>query len=668
MLRRFRRERNSPRAVSNRFQSLRILPMTPKSETLSFQAEVKELLGLMIHSLYSHREIFLRELISNASDALDKLRFEALTNSALLESDPRLAIRLEIDSKSRTLSIRDNGIGMDREELVANLGTIASSGTRKFLDALRQKSAAGTPELPQLIGQFGVGFYSSFMVADLVTVETRRAGAPNGWRWTSKGDGTYTLEEAADLPRGTRVALQLKTEVEGDEQDFLEPAELAALVRKYSDFVAHPIEMAAAHFKERGDLVKSTAPDGLEVATLNSMRPLWSRPKEEITAHEYADFYRHLTHDYAEPLETLHFKTEGGSEYTALLYLPSERPFDLFDPSSKKSQVSLFVRRVLVMHECEELLPAWLRFVRGVVDSSDLPLNVSREILQKNRAMAQIKKHLTKKVLAALANLRDQRRDDFLRFSKSFGAVLKEGLVTDPSASDEIAPLCVFESSAGSGPTTLDEYVARMPAEQKSIFVLVGEDRALLERSPHLETVRAKGFEVLFCVEPIDEWVIERTRNYKDKPLQSLAKGDLDLLDESAKAELESKERANRSLLESLESKLSTSIARVRFGSRLTDSPAVLVDDEHAVGRQMARLLKETGREAPKSKRVLELNAKHPLIERLIDLHREDAASPKLAEFADLIHGQALLAEGSPLPDPGRFSKLVADLMLAAAR
>ncbi|MCE9595075.1 MAG: molecular chaperone HtpG [Planctomycetes bacterium] len=637
--------------------------MTPKTETLRFQAEVKELLGLMIHSLYSHREIFLRELVSNASDALDKLRFEALTRPELLQDGgERLAIRLEVDASTRTVSIRDDGIGMNRDELVANLGTIASSGTRKFLDSLRARQATDAPEL---IGQFGVGFYSSFMVAEQVVVETRRAGETAGWRWSSKGDGEFTLEEANDLPRGTRVSLALKPAVD-DDQDFAEPAELAALIRRYSDFVAYPIEMAAAHFKERGDLVKSTAPDGLEVARLNSLRPLWSRPKEEISAQEYADFYRHVTHEYSDPLETIHFKAEGGSEYTALVFVPSERPFDLFDPSSKKAQVSLYVRRVFVMGDCEELVPTWLRFIRGVVDSSDLPLNVSREILQKNRGLAQIKKHLTKKVLAALGALAETRRADYLRFFRNFGAVLKEGIVGEAEERETLASLLIFQTTHGDGPTTLVEYVARMQANQKAVYVLVGEDREKLARSPHLEAAVAKGYEVLLCTDPIDEWVVERLREFQGKPLSPLDRGELDFVDDARKSEIEGLEREHRTLIEAVEGKLSGAVARVRFGARTTESPAVLVDEPHSVGRHMARFLKETGREAPERKRALELNPEHPVVCRLIELHRDDPQSPRILEFTELLHGQALLAEGSPLPDPTKFSKLIAKLMLGA--
>ncbi|MBI5433636.1 MAG: molecular chaperone HtpG [Planctomycetes bacterium] len=640
--------------------------MTPQTETLRFQAEVKELLGLMIHSLYSHREIFLRELVSNASDALDKLRFEALTKPELLSGDERLAIRLEVDASTRTVSIRDNGIGMGHDDLVHNLGTIASSGTRKFLESLRARGATQTPGLPNLIGQFGVGFYSSFMVAAEVVVETRRAGEPHGWRWTSKGDGEFTLAEVDGLERGTKVSLLLKPQ--GDEdQDFAEPAELAALVRRYSDFVAYPIEMAAAHFKERGDLVKSTAPDGLEVARLNSMQPLWARPKEEIGEREYADFYRHVTHEYADPLETLHFKTDGSNEYTALLFLPSERPFDLFDPSTKKSHVSLYVRRVFVMGECEELVPNWLRFVRGVVDSSDLPVNVSREILQKNRAMGQIKKHVTKKVLAALANLAEHRRADFLRFSAGFGAALKEGVVGEAEEREALAPLLVFATTHADGPTTLPEYVARMQPEQKAIYVLSGEDRDQLARSPQLEAALAKGLEVLLFVEPIDEWVLDRLKDFQGKPLVSLDRGEPDFVDDATKRELQDLEREHRGLCEALERQLGGSISRVRFGARLTESPAVLVDEPHAIGRQMARFLKETGRDVPERKRALELNPEHPVVRKLIELHRDDPASPRVTEFTELLHGQALLAEGSPLSDPSRFSKLVGKLMLGAA-
>ncbi len=639
-------------------------------QTHAFQAEVKELLGLMIHSLYSHKEIFLRELISNASDALDKLRFEALTRSELLAEDSQLRIRLELDGERRRLRVVDNGIGMSRDEVIENLGVIARSGTRKFLEALRQRGENS----PELIGQFGVGFYSSFMVASRVTVTTRRADLARGVRWSSAGDGEYTIEELDGLPRGTSIELELRSlesaEGEGaaqDAQDFAEASVLRELVRKYSDFVEWPIQMAASHFEGDGALKRSTAPDGVEVVTLNSQRPLWLRPKDEIKPEEYAQFYKHLTHEWSDPLETVHFKVEGSSEYTALLFIPGERPFDLFEPGRDRARVNLYVRRVFVMADCEQLLPTWLRFVRGVVDSSDLPLNVSREILQHNRAMAQIQKRLVKKTLDALASLLANRRPDYQRFWEAFGAVLKEGAVMDAEQRELLAGLMLAPSTRGEGAVTLDEYIARMPAGQDKLYVLRCADVEAGRRSPHVEALHARGAEALLFVDPIDEWLLDTLREYKGKSIVALERSELDDASEAAKFERERQERELRTVLEQLESDLGEHVQRVRVSARLVDSPAVLVDDAGSVGPHMERLMRQSGRTPPKRKRVLELNAQHPLVERLKVLG-QNSEREQLKEWSELLLGQALLAEGSPLPDPSRFSKLVSSLMLAAAK
>jgi molecular chaperone HtpG len=636
--------------------------MNTTPETLSFQAEVTELLDLMIHSLYSHREIFLRELVSNASDALDKLRVESLSDDELLGVDKRLCIRLEVEPAKRLVKIIDNGIGMSRDELVENLGTIARSGTRRYLEAMREQGAADTPTL---IGQFGVGFYSSFMVADEITVETWRAGETAGTKWVSRGKGEYTLEEIEGGARGTCITLQLKSQ-DGDDpdwQDYSDANLLRALVKRYSDFVEYPIEMAAAHFPNLGDDEKETSEEGIEIVRLNSMKPLWARPKDEVTAEEHKEFYHHLTHAWDEPLETVHLKVEGTAEWTALLYVPTERPPELFDAQREKSRVSLYVKRVLIMHDCEELLPPWLRFVRGLVDSEDLPLNVSREILQQSRATLKIRERLVKKLLDSLAAMLAERREDYVRFWRAFGPVLKEGIVMDPEHAERVASLCLFESSAGEELTTLDEYVERM-GEREEIWCLEARDRAAAETSPHLEAVRAKEQEALFLVDPVDEWVLERLREYKEKKLVSLEKGDVELGGESEKEQREQREREQRDLLDRLETELSEHVSGVRFSSRLVDSAAVLVAEEGAPGPYMERLMKQSGHDLPTRKRILELNPEHPVLERLKSLHDEDASSERVKEFADLLHGQALLAEGSPLPDPQRFGKLVSDLMV----
>jgi molecular chaperone HtpG len=635
-------------------------------QTLAFQAEVEQLLGLMVHSLYSHREVFLRELISNASDALDKLRLESLARPELLPSGERLAIRIEVEPAARILRVVDNGIGMTRQEVIDNLGTVARSGTRRFLEALRDKGQAGDS---QLIGQFGVGFYASFMVAAEIVVETARAGEAGGTRWRSDGKSSFTIEELPRAARGTRVELHLKPpeDDEAHERDeFTSPQRLRELVRRWSDFVAWPIEMAAAHFEGEDDLPRSGASDGVEVMVLNSQKPLWSRPKDEITAEEHAAFYRHLAHGADDPLETVHFKGEGASEYTALLYIPSERPIELFDPRAERSHVALYVRHVLVMADCEELLPAWLRFVRGVVDSQDLPLNVSREILQQNRALGQIRSRLVKKLLDALEAMRDQRREDYLRFWRAFGTVLKEGLVTDPSRMEAIAALIVCASSRGGEPTTLAEAASRLTAPTDPILCLAAESGEAAERSPHLEAWRAREREVLFFTDPVDEWVLDRLREFQGRKLVRIERGQVLPGGDAQREELEQKERDERALLEALEGRLAGRVEHVRFSGRLAESPAVLVDDEGSVGPQLAAVMRQAGHEPPPRRRTLELNPAHPLVERLARLAREEPSSPRLTDSADLLLGQALLAEGSPLPDPARFGKLVNELLLAS--
>jgi len=638
--------------------------MTKTTETHAFQAEVTELLDLMIHSLYSHREIFLRELISNASDALDKLRIEALQDQDLLGVDRRLCIRIEPEPAKGRLRILDNGIGMSRDELVENLGTIARSGTRGFLE--KMKEAGG--ERAELIGQFGVGFYSCFMVASKVTVESWRAGQEGGTRWISEGAGEYTIEDIEGDARGTSITLELKPLDPDDPeaQSFTDPQLLQALVRKYSDFVEYPIEMAAAHLPDVDDAEKHESEEGVEVVRLNAMKPLWSRARGEIVDAEYQEFYRHLTHGFGDAAAWVHFKAEGATEYTALLFLPQERPLDFFDPNRDKPRISLYVKRVLVMHDCEDLLPVWLRFVRGLVDSQDLPLNVSREILQHNRAVSRIRERLVKKVLDALGSMLSDRREDYVAFWRAFGPIVKEGIVMDAEHSDDVAKVSLFESSAGDELTTLEEYVGRMPAGQEHILCLAGTSRRAVESSPHLEAVRERGFEVLYLVDPVDEWVLERLPEFDGKQLKSLDRGEAGLETAERKQVLEQQEREQRDLLEALERELQDDVQKVRFSSRLKDSPAVLVDDESAMGPYMERLMRQSGHEPPPRKRILELNPDHPVLARMKALHDADPASARLKDFAHLLEGQALLAEGSPLKDPVRFGKLVSDLMVAA--
>jgi molecular chaperone HtpG len=634
-----------------------------RSETLPFQAEAKELLGLVIHSLYSHPEIFLRELLSNASDALDKLRYEALTRPELLAGAEPLAIRIDVERSKRTLAVSDDGIGMSRDEVATNLGTIARSGTRKFLESLREKGSTS----PDFIGQFGVGFYASFMVASCITVTTRRAGESGGTRWSSRGDGEFTLEDAPDAPAGTRVELQLRESEGEDGQDFSDAALVRALVRKYSDFVEWPIQMAASCFAGDGTLKRSRAADGVEVVTLNSQRPLWARPKDEITADEHAQFFRHLTHGWGEPTLTVHFVGEGVSSYTALFYVPRERPDEWLEPAADRSRIALYVRRVFVMGDCEELLPTWLRFVRGVVDSQDLPLNVSREILQHDRSLPLIAKRCTRKVLDALAAMKTERRADYENLFANFGSILKEGAVMEREHSEALAELLLFPSTGSEAPVALSEYVERCPKDQQPIYVFVGRDRESARRSPHLEQAARKGLEVLLFVEPIDEWLAATMREHKGRKLVDLGRDEPEFASEAEKFELERLEREHRALLERLETHLSEHVSRVRYSPRLAESPALLADDPHAPRPHMAAVLERSGRNALAAKRVLELNPSHPLIQRLGELGAT-ADSAGLEDFSRIVHGFALLAEGSALPDPARFARLVSDLMLASVK
>jgi molecular chaperone HtpG len=634
--------------------------VTETAETIDFQAETKEILSLVIHSLYTHKEIFLRELISNASDALDKLRVLSLKEPELLEGDEELAIRLEIDRERRVLRVVDTGIGMSRQEVVENLGTIARSGTRGFLDALRSAKAAPAAEVPQLIGQFGVGFYASFMVADEVVVETRKAGEATGVRWRSAGEGQYTVEEIERVERGTSVALHLKplARLEGEEepQDFTDEAVLRAVVKRYSDFIEYPIRM------EIGE------GDETSLATLNSRKPLWTRPKADIDAEEHAEFYKHLSHDWQEPLETIHFKAEGATEYTALLYLPKERGLDLFDPMRARSHVSLYVKRVFIMADCEELLPPWLRFVRGVVDSADLPLNISRETLQHNRQMGAIRSRLVRKLLDVFGELLRERREDYVAFWRAFGPVIKEGIFADERYAEDIARVALFASSAGDAPTTLGEYVERMPVKQKAIQVLLAPDRRTAERSPHMEALRARKTEVLFLTDAVDEFVLQRLMEFDGKPIRQIDRGeaDPDEVSSEARAARERKSKELDSLLEAVRKELADEVEAVRFSTRLTDSPACLVGSEHALSPQLERLLREAGQPVPERRRVLELNPTHPLVERLHALCEDDARHARFQDYCALLLGQAMLAEGSAPSDPARFSKLVADLMVGA--
>ncbi len=618
---------------------------TTMPERHEFQTEVRQLLDLMIHSLYSHKDIFLRELISNASDALDKLRFEAITRPEL-QGDGELEIRLEADAAQRTLTVWDNGIGMSRADVVENIGTIARSGTREFLQAVRDQKGQVAPEL---IGQFGVGFYSSFMVADRIVLVTRKAGEETATRWESTGDG-YALDEAERATPGTTVTLHLKPKDEEDGlRDYTDEHVLRDIVRKYSDFVAYPVRL-------KGD-------------TLNSMKAIWARPKEEVSEEQYREFYKHLTHDWNDPLEHVLVHVEGTVEARALLYVPSKAPMDLFMREGERRGVQLYVKRVFIMDDWEALLPPWLRFVRGVVASDDLSLNVSREILQKDRQIQAIRKHLARRLLGALKEMKEQRADKYRTFWPEFGAVLKEGLLGLEDNQDRILDVVLAASTAAPAElTSLADYVSRMKEGQEAIYYMTAATRSAAERSPHLEAFRAKGFEVLFFTDPVDELWLRLSREFGGKKLVSVAAASAtpEANDEEGKKEEEARkeqEEGLRGLLDTLRAKLQDHVKDVRLSSRLTESPACLVGDPGDISPHLRELLRRSGQEAPVAKRTLELNAAHPIVARLRDLHGADQSDPKLALYAELLYGQALLAEGAPLPDPAAFSRRVAELM-----
>ena len=629
----------------------------PSRETLGFQTEVKQLLQLMIHSLYSNREIFLRELISNASDACDKLRFEALHNAGLFEGDSDFKIRVAFDKEARTLTISDNGVGMSREEVITNLGTIAKSGTREFFSQLsgdQQKDAS-------LIGQFGVGFYSSFIVADRVTVLTRRAGAdPNqGVRWESEGAGEFSIEMADRAARGTEITLHLK---EGQD-DLLSSWKLKSIIRKYSDHIVQPIVMRG----EKWDDEKKEQVATDEDETVNQASALWARSKNDITEEQYKEFYKHVGHDFEDPLTWTHARVEGKTEYTQLLYVPARAPFDLWDRNARHG-VKLYVRRVFIMDDAEQLMPLYLRFVRGVVDSNDLPLNISREILQESKDIESIRNGCTKKVLGMLADLANSEdaaeKEKYAKFWGEFGKVLKEGMGEDYANKDRIAALLRFASTQADTTdetVSLADYIGRMKPEQEKIYYVTAETFNAAKNSPHLEVFRKKGIEVILLSDRVDEWVVSHLTEFEGKPLVSVAKGGLDLgklEDEAEKKEQESAAGEFRDLTEKIGKSLGERVKEVRVTHRLTDSPACLVADEHDVSGNLARILKAAGQKAPPSKPILEINPHHPVVLRL------KYEEKRFDDWAAVLFEQALLAEGGQLDDPATFVKRMNQLML----
>ncbi len=638
---------------------------TATPERLEFKTELKQLLDLIIHSLYTKKEIFLRELISNSADAIDKLRFQALTQPDLAAGDTDYKIRLIADKEAGTLTLSDNGIGMTRDQVVEDLGTIARSGTRAFLENLKQPNAKDRPEL---IGQFGVGFYSSYMVADKVTVLSRAAGASadQAVKWESDGQGEFTIEPAEKSSRGTEIALHLRE----DSKEFLDSWRLRQIVKQYSDFIEHPV-VTDVEKPIAGDVEEKKTE--IKEETLNSRKAIWLRAKHDVKKEEYEEFYKQLSHDSEPPARTIHISAEGGAtDFKALMYIPAHRPMDFFY-REPKAGLDLYVKRVLIQHECELLLPTWLRFVKGVVDSADLPLNVSRETLQHNAIIEKIKSNLINRILKELESLKDEAigkptpADDepYFKFYREFGTTLKEGAAQDWANKERLSNLLLFESTKTEPGkyTTLAKYVERMPEDQKEIYYLIGESRAMLEHSPYLESLKSKGFEVLLCTDPVDEFVLSSLHQYKEKSLKAADRSGSDEKRE---------DDSFKPLLETIKEKLAAQVKDVRLSARLKESAAVLVADEFGVSAHFERLMRRAGRDkelgADSSKRILEINPDHPAVAALRAVFEKDKSDARVESFTKLLYEQAVVAEGSKIDDPAGFARRINELLVNAAR
>jgi molecular chaperone HtpG len=629
------------------------------AKTHKFKAEVSQVLSLVINSLYSNKDIFLRELISNAADALDKLRFQALEKPALMPKDYEPKIRLIPNRENRTLTIWDNGVGMNETALTKDLGTIAHSGTRQLAEKIKQaQSSSGAGADLNLIGQFGVGFYSGYLVADKIEVVSRAAGSDKAFIWSSDGKDSFSVEPSTRDEAGTSVILHLKPEHEEYANDW----KLRELVRRYSDFIQHKIELEVTRKEDGEDKTSSEA--------INQASALWMRAKKDVSDEQYTEFYKHLTHAFEPPLGWTHFQVEGTQMFTGLLFLPKEPPFDLMN-SETQHGVRLYVRRVFIMDECEELLPRWLRFVRGVIDSDDLPLNVSRELLQDSALVRTIRKQIIRRVLDQLGEIAEQRSADYEAFWGKFGPILKEGLHFDPSHKDKLQKLLRYHSSKGDGLVSLEQYVARMPEGQSEIYYAIGPSKSMLAHSPQLEALKQRGHEILFMTDGVDQWAVEGLREFEGKALRNAMEADLKLdasKDETGQADGEKPDAgALGSLLERCKEILGEYVSEVRPSERLTDSPVCLVLPKGGLPAHIERMLRAYQQDLPVQKRILELNPKHPLIARLNDEHSRDAASDKLKQWVEMLYDQALLTEGSPLPDPARFASRVASLMQAQA-
>lgn len=632
---------------------------TVNKEKHQFQAEVKQVLDLVIHSLYSNKDIFLRELISNASDAIDKLRFKALTEQELLSEDNELEIKIIADKEAKTLTIRDNGIGMDHDDLINNLGTIAKSGTREFINAI--KESKNNDFNSELIGQFGVGFYSAFMVAKKLTVNTRKAGELETLSWTSEGAGEYEISEAKEAlaSSGTEIVMELNDE----DLEYLEEFKIRTIVKKYSDFVEHPVKLRTEIEIPAEEETKEATTE-IVFEQLNSQKAIWTRSKSELSDEDYQEFYKHISHDFmGSYLQHIHYSAEGTNEFKALLYIPEKAPFDLLMPESKRG-LNLYIKRVFITNDCELLLPQYLRFIKGVIDSSDLPLNVSREVLQSNPRITAIKNSVTKKVLSELSKLMKNKPEEYSKFYAEFGKVIKEGVHIDFANKDKILDLLQYETTKTEAGKMLSLEEAANRSSEDTIYYITGESRAELENSPYLEAFKAKDIEVVFMTDTIDEWVVMSAMEYKGKKFKSITKGDLDL-DKESKEELESKEKDFKSLLENIKSSLGEKIKEVKFSNRLVDTLCCLVVDEASVSPHLERIYKAANQPGVSAgPRTLELNAKHPVVDKMQKMFEADANDAKLNDYAELIYDQALLMEGSKLDDPKRFSKLLSELMV----
>lgn len=634
---------------------------TKTSSKRAFQAEVNQVLDLVINSLYSNKDIFLRELISNASDALDKLRFQSLTDKKLLKEDTELKIKISFDKDKKQIFIQDNGIGMNEEDLINNLGTIAKSGTKEFIKQIKESKDSNLNS--NLIGQFGVGFYSAFIVASKVTVFSKKAGQDSILKWASEAKEDYLIEEVKiselkdfgieEFNQGTFIVLDLKNEEEI--QEYLSEWKIRSIVKKYSDFVEYPIKLKTINKKD-------DATEEVLWEVLNSQKAIWSKNPSEIKEEEYEEFYKHLSHDYNKPMETIHYKAEGTNEFNALLYIPEKAGMDLFMPDNTRG-LNLYINRVFISNESDLLLTQYLRFVKGVVDSSDLPLNVSREVLQQNQRVLAIKKNITKKILSKLAEILKNDKKKYIGFYKEFGKVIKEGVHIDFANKDKILDLLLYETSKTKVGEyiSLKDYVERMPSDSNEIYFITGESRAELENSPYIEALKKKDIEVVFMTDAIDEWVTMSAGTYKEKSFKSATKGDVGLDD---KKELEAKTEEHKDLLSRIKESLGSKVAEIRFSDRLVDTLACLVTGENDMSAQMEKIYKAANQKIPSAARTLELNPKHKVIQKLSEIYKEDSKSKKIDDYAELIYGQALLLEGSKVPNLAKFTQLISDLMV----